>query len=155
MAMNQGRWWILTIPQHHFTPWLPEPVRYIKGQLETGEGGYVHWQVYVNLFKKSRLREVKKIFGDQVHAECTKSDAAREYVWKDDTAVPGTRFELGSEPVHRGDPKDWDAIWESAKKGDLLSIPPDVRIRLYNPLKRIAVDHCEPVCVDRWVRAKL
>ena len=83
------------------------------------------------------------------------SEAAVAYVWKDDTAVPNTRFELGSKPVHRGDPKDWDAIFESAAKGDLMAIPADVRVRQYNSLKRIAMDHCEPVTVDRSVRARL
>lgn len=155
MAMNQGRWWILTIPAHLFIPFLPEDVKYIKGQLEQGEGGFIHWQVVVNLHKKSRLKAVKAIFGREVHCEATRSEAAVAYVWKDDTAVPNTRFELGSQPVHRGDPKDWDAIWESASKGDLMAIPADVRVRQYNSLKRIAMDNCEPVTIDRSVRARL
>lgn len=137
----QARWWMLTIPAHDFTPVLPDPVRYLKGQLETAESGFRHWQIVANMKTKCRLGKLKDTFGATAHCEPTRSEAALAYVWKDDTAVENTRFELGQLPMHKADPKDWDKIYESATRGDLLSIPRDVLCRLYNPLKRIAMDN--------------
>lgn len=91
----QGRYWLLTIPHADFLPYLPEPVQYIRGQLELGgETGYLHWQVLVSFKTKCRLAFVKKLFGDSCHAEPSRSAAANEYVWKQDTAVAGTQFQL-------------------------------------------------------------
>jgi len=36
--------------------------------------------------------------GERGHWELSRSDAAAEYVWKEDTRVPGTQFEFGSRP---------------------------------------------------------
>jgi len=84
-----------------------------------------------------------------VHAELTRSSAADDYVWKEATAVVGTRFELGRNPVRRGVAKDWDAIWESACAGQLLAIPADIRIRCYSTLKRIRSEFIQPVAMER------
>lgn len=150
--MNQARWWLLTIPHADFLPFLPRDVTHIAGQLERGDNtGYLHWQLVVSFPRKLRLRGVKSIFGDTCHAEPTRSDAARTYVFKDDTAIPNTRFELGNLPVRRGNSDDWHAIRENAKRGRLDDIPPDVYCRLYGNFKRIAVDHMEPVGVERTV----
>jgi hypothetical protein len=54
------------------------------------------------------------------HWEATRSAAAREYVWKEATRVSGTQFEMGELPVRRNDAKDWEAIRESAKNGELV-----------------------------------
>lgn len=142
---SKALYWILTIPQHVFTPYLPPGVEYIRGQLESGGStGYLHWQLVAVLSSQSRLSFIKKIFGDCCHAEPTKSRASEDYVWKDDTCVQGTRFELGARKFNRSDSKDWAAILESAKTGDLSQIPPDVVIRSYHNLKRIGVDHLRP-----------
>ena len=62
-----------------------------------------------------------------------------EYVWKDDTAVLGTRFELGKLPFSRGRSIDWEAIRASAiAGGNLMDVPPDIYVRNYNALRRIA-----------------
>jgi len=62
--------------------------------LELADGGFLHWQLVAAWPKTVRLAAVRKLFG-HFHAELTKSDKALDYVWKDDTAVAGTRFELG------------------------------------------------------------
>lgn len=132
---------MLTLAQHTFTPYLPPGCCWIKGQLETGEGGFVHWQVIVGFEKAVRLKAVKLIFGNEVHAEGTRSEAADAYVHKDESSVVGTRFELGAKKMKRNSETDWDSVWESAKSGDLLAIPSDVRIRTYHTLKRIRKDY--------------
>jgi len=93
---------------------------------------------------------VVKTFGP-VHVEPTRSSAALEYVWKEDTRVDGTQFELGSRPLKRNSDKDWEVIRESAKRGELDAIPADVFVRCYSQLKRIAVDYCQPVGFERQV----
>lgn len=130
---------MLTIPQAHYTPYMPAGVVWAKGQLEEGEGGFLHWQIVVAFAKKVRPTTVRTAFGD-FHHELTRSDAAEEYVWKEETRVDGTQFELGAKAMKRNSEADWDKVWEDAKTGDLMAIPADVRIRTYHTLKRIRKD---------------
>lgn len=151
--MSQGIYWLLTIPHADFLPFKPNTVQYIKGQLERGANtDYIHWQLLVAFERKCRLAHVKSIFGTTVHAELTKSKAANDYVWKEDTAVMGTRFELGELKFKRNDPKDWDKIRDLARQGRLDDIEACTYVCHYNSLKRIAADHMEPVAVERRVR---
>lgn len=148
MPAVQARYWLLTIPYEDFTPYLPPNTDYIKGQLEMGMGtGYLHWQLVVYFPKKASLHYLKLLFGDRCHAEVSRSEAANNYVWKDDTHIIGTRFELGKLPFKRNCPKDWDLILENTRKGKFDDVPSDVLIRCYGNLKRIRVDslHAEPI----------
>lgn len=149
MPAPQARYWILTIQQHLFTPFLPGGVQWIKGQLEVGASGFVHWQLVVSFSTKKTLRYVKSIFGDTIHGEPTRSEAACDYVWKDDTSVPNTRFELGQRSLKRSSKHDWDIIKKLAANGDLDQIPSDVYVRHYGNLKRIAADNATPVGMER------
>jgi len=148
----QGKYWILTIPQHEFTPYQPRGVDYIGGQLEAGSGtGYLHWQIIVCFERKIRLRGVKTCFGPSCHAELTKSDAARQYCFKDDTSIAGTRFELGVYPFRRNKKPDWESIWEHAKKGEFEACPANIRITSYRSLCAIAKDNLRPTAMERTV----
>lgn len=150
--MSQGVYWLLTIPHADFLPYRPESVQYIRGQLEQGNNTeYLHWQLLVVFKKKCRLAAVKKCFGQSAHCELSRSTAADAYVWKDDTAIPNTRFELGDRKLKRNSDRDWDTIRQLAKSGNLEDVPADVYVRSYNNLKRIAVDHLMPVGIDREV----
>jgi len=150
--MSQGIYWLLTIPQHEFTPYLPPNVVYIKGQLERGaDTGYLHWQLLVVHDNKCRLAAIKRIFGDGIHAELTKSKAANDYVWKDETSIDGTRFELGELKTKRNSDVDWAAVLDHAKRGRLDSVPPDIVVRHYGNLRRIGMDHLAPVAQERRV----
>lgn len=133
----QAVYWIGTLPESAFVPQLPDGCAYIRGQLETGsETGFVHWQILVVTQRKRRLGWLRSTFGPY-HFEPTRSAAANDYVWKEDTRVEGSQFEFGELPVNRNSKPDWDRIWESARAGDLGSVPSDVRIRCYNQLRRI------------------
>lgn len=142
----QGRYWILTIPYQNWN--VPEVwhenIAYVKGQQEIGANGYHHWQLLVALKKKQRLLATKRYFCDQAHLELTRSEAADEYVWKDDTAVPGTRFEYGERAFRRNKATDWKIVFESAKKNDFDSIPDDIKVRYYANITKIAKDHARP-----------
>lgn len=113
--------------------------------------GYLHWQLLAAFTKKCRLASVKRIFGSSCHAEPGRSDAAREYVWKEDTRVQGTQFELGQLAIRRNNDKDWDGIFDLAKSGRLVDIPKDVLIRHYGSLTRISTDFVSPVGIERSV----
>lgn len=150
---SQAKYWLLTIPQHLFIPYLPPNAEYIGGQLESGgETGYLHWQVLVCFKQKLRLAGVKSVFGESIHAEPSKSDAAREYVFKEDTRVEGTGFTLGQYPFRRNNDKDWEAIFEAAKLGRLADIPADVRLIHYNSIRRIHQDNLQPIGIEKRVQ---
>lgn len=72
----------------------------MRGQEEIGAGGFHHWQLYLVLFKQQRLSWLRERWPG-IHWEPTRSVAAESYVWKDETAVEGTRFELGNKPFKR------------------------------------------------------
>ncbi|AEL87784.1 putative replication-associated protein [Sakkuthvirus batchis] len=152
MPCLQARYWLLTIPYEHFTPYLPPNCAYIKGQLEQGSNtSYLHWQLVVYFSQKKSLNYVKLIFGDGIHCEPSKSKAAEEYVWKEDTSIPGTQFELGKNSIKRDSTKDWDLIVKHAREGDFASIPGDVLVRCYGNLKKIRVDSLQPESIVREI----
>ncbi len=145
---RQARYWMLTIPHQDFVPYLPPQCALIRGQLESGESGYLHWQILVVFKTKQSLLAVRRIFGS-VHAEPTRSDAAADYVWKDATSIPTTRFELGKPPFQRNNPDHWETIWKLAKEGSIERIDPQVRICHYRTLRAICSDYARPVGMVR------
>jgi len=150
--MTQGVYWLLTIPHADYLPFLATNQAYIRGQLELGEGGFLHWQILVCYKKRCRPMAVKRDFGPTVHCELARSDAAREYVWKDETRIAGTQFELGQLPLRRGNSDDWSGILESAKAGRYDEIPPDILIRSYHAFKTITKDNLKPTACERTIK---
>lgn len=155
---GQARYWMLTIPQHGFVPFLPSQCTYIIGQLELGSNndngqreGYLHWQLVVGFRRAVRLAAVTKLFGPY-HAEPTRSDAAEEYVWKEDTRVEGTQFKLGTKAIKRNCDVDWDRVRQLAKEGNMEEIPSDIYIRSYSALKKIASEFSRPEPMERTCR---
>jgi len=152
MPSIQARYWLLTIPWEDFTPYLHPDCSWIRGQLEQGsETGYLHWQIFVAFKSKATLRKVKFLYGDHIHAEASRSKAAQEYVFKEETRVQGTQFDLGKKPMDRASSKDWDLIVASARQGDFSSIPGDVLVHCYGNLKKIRVDSLKPVAQEKQV----
>jgi len=147
--MNNARYWIGTISC--VSGWLvptgtlEAPLVWIKGQREIGEGkkkylisgGFEHFQLVAAFSRNVRLSQVKRIFPGNGHWEPTRSAAAELYVWKEDTRVAGSQFEVGAKALRRNNAKDWDAILQSAKSGDLDAIPADVMLRCYSNIIRI------------------
>ena len=151
MPAAQGTYWIGTLPEDAYVPSAPLPIdcSYLRGQLEEGHGtAYRHWQVFLVLSTKKTLGWVLKSFPGG-HWELTRSKAADAYVWKEDTRVEGSQFELGSRPLRRNCQTDWDMVRLSAQQGNLVAIPADIYVRCYNQLSRIAMDHFAPVRVER------
>lgn len=140
---------MLTIPQAHFTPWLPVGVSWIKGQLERGEEtGYLHWQICLAFSSKKSLAQVTEQFGPW-NSELTRSEAASNYVWKEATHVEGTRFELGARPLRVNSKIDWEEVYTRATFGDLMAVPAFVRVKSYRTLRAIASDYARPRAMER------
>jgi len=158
----QGRYWMLTIPADAWSPpqeasQLPRDVAYIRGQKEVGnsETSYIHWQILV-VSAKLRGNTLKRLFCRSAHVELSRSEAADKYVWKDDTAIEGTRFEVGQKPFKRNCKTDWDGAKEKAKAGLIDQVPSDVYIKFYRTLKMIAMDNMEKQpdlndCAGIWI----
>lgn len=148
---RSGCHWILTIPRDDWNVpvSLPTGLSFLRGQLEQGEGGYFHWQVYAVLCKKSTLGAVKNLFCHSAHCELTRSQAARDYVWKEETRVADSQFEFGELPMRRQDPTDWEKVVTDAKLGNFESIPCDVLVRCYHQLRSIRNDSAVAVGVIR------
>lgn len=154
--MRQARFWLLTIPGADWDPQsvgsLPTPLVYVRGQQERGnESGYLHWQVLGCFSRKVSLGQVKSVFGGTCHAEPSRSDAAREYVWKEETRVSGTQFEFGQLPHRRNTKVDWDSVWQKAVNGDYMGIPASVRVQNYSSIRRITSDFGLAGAVERTV----
>lgn len=151
-ARRQGIFWLLTIPVADWSPpiVLPDDMQWIRGQAEEGgQTGYRHWQVLVAWKKKASIRKCQSVFGSRGHYELARSQAAADYVWKEDTRIEGTQFEHGHRPICRNSKPDWDLIWTAAKSGDMEAIPANLRVCHYRTLKQIAADYQPVPSVER------
>lgn len=150
MTRRQGVFWLLTIPHYDYLPYLPPGCVWLKCQLESGsDTGYLHWQCMVGFAKKESIRGVKAIFGDRCHGELSRSESADAYVWKDETAIPNTRYEFGCKPIRRNAKVDWESVWEAAKSGNIMAAPPSIRVQSYRTLRAIAADFEQPIGIER------
>lgn len=160
MPAKQFRFFLLTIP---FDDWkqpeqLADDLRCLRGQAECGRGtaedessGYKHWQIVAHFKSAVTLTRAKESFCPTAHIEPSRSSAANEYVFKDETYIHGTRFQLGKPALNRKSAKDWESIYEAAKEGKFDDIPKDVLIRSYSQLKRISVDNIKPEGIEKLV----
>lgn len=151
-----GRHWMGTIPvaegsEEFNTTTFPNEVVYSRGQQEVGANGFRHWQIIIYLRKPQRLSWLKSRIHGTAHWEQTRSSACESYVWKEDTYVEGTRYEFGTKPFRRNEPKDWDRVLEQAKKGDLEGIPADIVVRYYSSIIRIRQDFDRCVGIQKTV----
>lgn len=117
---------------------------FAKGQHEVGAEGFHHWQLYVIVDKKKSLSQMKEIH-PTAHWELSRSESVEDYVWKEETAVAGTRFEYGKKPFKRNAKTDWDSVWALAEKGEMSEIPAGIKIQHYFKLKAIRYDSIEPI----------
>lgn len=144
---KQARYWLGTVNPDHGV-WepptvLPDNVVWLRGQRELASTGTQHWQLFAAFDKKVRLSTVKTSICNG-HWEPSRSEAAEQYVWKEDTAIANTRFELGAKKLNRNSREFWSEQFELAKRGDLKNIEPDVAIKYYSTLKKIAFDYSKP-----------
>lgn len=122
----------------------PSLVVGVRGQLEEGQGGLVHYQVLIRTAKPCRRIQMSRLFPG-THLEPSRSAAARDYVWKEDSRV-GDPFEWGDTlPPRRNSATDWEEVRSCAKRGTIESLPADVYVRHYCTLRRIGSDFIQPI----------
>lgn len=130
--------------------WKSKDIVYCIGQLEKcPKTEREHWQYMVCFEKKKRLAAVKTVLGE-VHAQLSRSEAARVYCHKDETSL-GRRWEWGTLPIRRNSRLDWDKIWDAAASGSIDEIPSNVRVCHYSSLKKIQMDHMKPEGIEKEV----
>lgn len=150
-STTKAQHWLLTIPHHEFQPYLPDTISYLKCQLEEGQGtGFLHWQVYLITKVQCRLSTLKHTF-PTAHIEATRSAAAAEYVWKEETRVENTQYELGELPFKRNNANDWKRLLDNAKRSNWDAIPAQLYIAHYRSLKAIACENAKPVAMERTI----
>ncbi len=92
-----SRYWLLTInnPTSKFEEYNDEKIKILIGQLERGENGTPHWQLYCELGKPARLGGITKLFPG-CHAERRKGTRAEaiKYCTKNESREEG--------PFYRG-----------------------------------------------------
>jgi hypothetical protein len=143
---KQTRWWIMTLPFESFHPfYLDDSVAYAKGQCEISPTGYWHWHIVCGFSRSQRFSFVKALVGPGIDIQCVRNrDNALQYVWKDRTSIPFSRFDHGVKPVVRASKKDWEQVYDHAKEGNWEAICPSVLIAHYGNLKRIHTDNLTP-----------
>lgn len=99
------------------------------------------FKLFVAYKRAVRLAKIKTDFGTRVHAEPSRSKAAEDYVWKLDTRIPNTQFQLGSRAIKRNDKTDWALVKQQAQTGNLNDIDPSVFVAHYRSLKQISIDY--------------
>lgn len=85
------------------------------------------------------------MFCREAHVEPSRSEAADQYVWKEESRVDGSQFELGVKPFKRNSKEDWALIKQQAQEGKLDDIPADIYLRFYSTLKKISVEYQKPI----------
>lgn len=111
---RESKYWMCTInnPRDEQAPTTWPGVEYAAWQLEKGEQGTEHLQVYVIFEKKKRLTAVRKIqTPGHWEARIGTHEQARDYVTKADTRLRGPWYE-GDEPEAK----------EQGKRNDLLTL---------------------------------
>lgn len=120
--------------------WTASKATYCCGQLEAGAEGTPHLQIFLNFKEPKRCAAIKKI-DNKLHIDVVSvNNGADAYCMKEDTRVEGP-WEFGTKPVRRNNKTDWQQVWDAAKEGKLDNIDPQIRIRHYNSLTKIAKDH--------------
>lgn len=124
---------------------IPDGLQFLSGQGEIGASGFRHWQVICAFNRKRTLTSAKTFFPAETHLEFTRSSAARDYVQKEETRIPGTQFELGEYPHRRNNKEDWKVVLEKAKSGNFDSIEGDIMLRHYSNIRKIYADFQKPI----------
>lgn len=146
-----ARFWLGTLYDWIVPENLPAGCVWLRGQQERcPTTDRLHYQLIAGFSKPQRLSAVKRIVSAG-HWESTRSEAADAYVWKEDTRVDGTQFELGRKPLRRNNERDWEKVRTLAKEGKLDEIPADIFVCHYRTLQAIAADYATPTPIVREV----
>lgn len=118
-------------------------IKYICAGREVGESGTPHLQGFLVAKNQIRLSTVRTVFDGRAHWEIARGTASQAiaYCEKD-----GDFMEFGARPLTQGQKGDcnkrrYQQAWDAAVDGRIDDIDADIKIRHYNTLKRIRLDH--------------
>lgn len=121
-------------------------VQYICWGHETGENGTFHYQGYVSLKSRKRLRQVKQLLSDRAHLEIARGSPQQnvDYCSKGG----GVFVEYGTKPAARGSRSDLQSLQERIKQG---ASPAEIRddffglyLKYHRSINSIIQSHVEP-----------
>jgi len=127
----KSRNWLLTVNNPADNELLfSDRVQYATWQLEKGEEGTPHLQLYIQFKQNSSLGQVKKEV-PRSHCEIAKHPVkARMYCRKADTRVAGP-WEFGKFTGGQGRRTDWDALKEDCKSNKPITEIVETHFQLY------------------------
>lgn len=80
--------------------------KYLVGQLESGESGTPHFQMFIAFKNPIRCSKIKKM-DNRLHIDIVKrNNGADDYCMKEDTRLEGP-IEFGEKPIRRNNKQDW------------------------------------------------
>lgn len=133
----RGRWWLLTLnnPPLSFQSTYEvaltflRSLKYMVGQLEEGEVTKTpHFQFVIWCSEAVRPSAIHKAFPGAHVLFVNNPDKAIEYVTKERTRFGGP-WELGTRPVRRNNPDDWQRIYDLARENRIAEVPPEIQIK--------------------------
>nr|WAE42493.1 MAG: replication associated protein [Cressdnaviricota sp.] len=115
---------------------------YITYGREVGEQGTPHLQGYIHFINAKTLNAVRALFTG-AHVELLRGTSLQAITY---CQKEGDYYEDGQRPVDPGlrEKIRWQEAWDSAKRGAIEEIDPDIRVRCYSGLLRIYRDYAEP-----------
>lgn len=128
-------------------------VRFAVWQLERGESGTDHFQLYIEFHRNCRLKACKGAIGGNPHCEARRGSQSQaiEYCTKQDTRIDGP-WQFGTPSVGQGHRSDLDEVGRRAANGEsLVSLAAEVPatvLRNYRGLKWLQEASYVPVWRD-------
>lgn len=161
---NRGfRWWLGTWnnpPEDYISILKNSGAQYGRGQKEKGQQeGTLHIQFVLFFAECKNFNKVKQLLPEQLHLS-GKAGAAKKdicnYVWKDDTAVPDTRFEFGrAQHITKQNHEKYTQAIEQVKENSILEIDPEILVKHYTNLLKLAARFLKPYehheCRGVWI----
>lgn len=144
--MSSSKRWVFTLNNwkaDELAKILAVACVYLVVGREVGESGTPHLQGFIIFSTMNRLSALKKI-SDRAHWEPARgsTDQASDYCKKDgDYEERGTKPETAAKAGGDANKERFKRAWDSAKSGDMDSVPEDIRIKYYRTLKEITKDY--------------
>lgn len=154
---NRGwRWWLCTWNNYPEENWFDilkaSGAKYGRGQKEKGESGTPHIQFVLFFPDPKSFAKAKSTLPPAVHIT-GKAGAAKKdicaYVWKQETAIPNSRFEWGeSQTITQKSQEKYDEALQLAKDGNVLEAEAEILVKHLMNLMRLEAIYLKPLRTD-------